>query len=97
MFFSGTHLRLLQCFGARKFKIVNPRVVINYQTHLVKACYDYDIFTKMDSLHQRTVYPLPPHMEEKYEELDKEIEEFTKEVEENVGNYIQERCLGHLH
>ena len=34
-------------FGARKLKLIDPRVVENYQQHLEKSCHTGDLFTKI--------------------------------------------------
>ena len=51
----------------------DPRVVDTYLEHLHTAIEDVDLYQRMNSLHSRTVFPLPPHLAEEYEVIDLEL------------------------
>ena len=55
--------------NARRLKLNDPRVVTKYLSYLHAAMKDHNLFERMDSLHQRTVYPLTDAMATEYEEL----------------------------
>ena len=56
-------------FRARKLKLLDPRVVKKYQNHLHTSMQFHDLFQRMEDLHRQTVYPLPQHLIEQYEEI----------------------------
>ena len=58
-------------FQARRLKVLDPRVVKKYQDHLHASMQSKDLFYRMESLHKRTVFPLPEHLCHEYEEIDR--------------------------
>ena len=59
--------------NARRLKLKDPRVVSKYVAFLQEKMRAKDLFQRMDSLHRRTVYPLPQPLVAEYESVDKEV------------------------
>jgi len=48
--------------SARRLKLNDPRIVEKYLNKLEYLVIDSNLHTRMNTLHSRTVYPLPPHL-----------------------------------
>jgi len=57
----------------RRLKLRDPRVVARYQNLLHSSLSKKNAYARMDSIHRRTVFPLPDLVAKEYEQLDKEI------------------------
>ena len=68
-------------FGARRLKLIYPRVVKQHLELLYQAFHKHNLITRMDNLHQRTVYPLYLNLVEEYEDVDKLTEYLLEDTE----------------
>jgi hypothetical protein len=59
--------------AARRLKLNDPRIVKKYLEHLHNAIEDADMYQRMNTLHARTVHPLPQHLADEYESIDVEL------------------------
>ena len=76
-------------FQARRLKLEDPRIRKKYAEYLHKVCASSNYYSRMDTLHRRTVYPLPIDLALEYEQLDEELETYMELAEKIVGNYAQ--------
>jgi len=58
--------------SARQLRLNDPRIVNKYLNELEYLVIESNLHTRMNTLHSRTVYPLPPRLAREYELLDEE-------------------------
>ena len=52
-----------------------------YLEFLYEAFHEHSLFTGMNNLHQRAIYPLTSHLAEEYEDIEQLNENLIEEVE----------------
>jgi hypothetical protein len=73
--------------AARRLKLNDPRIVRKYLEHLHKAIEDADMYQRMNTLHARTVHPLPQHLADEYESIDVELCACMDRAEEHCRKF----------
>ena len=73
--------------AARRLKLNDPRIVRKYLEHLHQAIEDADMYQRMNTLHARTVHPLPQHLADEYESIDVELCACMDRAEEHCRKF----------
>jgi len=83
----GCKIPLLLHVSAWQLKLNDPRFVDKYLNELEYLVIESNLHTRMDTLHSRTVYPLPPHLAREYELLDAESCKYMEIAEKKCRKF----------
>ena len=80
--------------SACRLTLVDPRVVHRFDTILSDVMHQYDLFHKMEYLHNQATFKWTSCMAREYEAIDKIVGTLMDYAEKNVTNYILVQRLG---